>query len=184
MFTRRHVFKLIAFWAGFLILHYAYDFFPILPLKLISGVDESFFQHAKIGFFGYALVNLGEYLIRRRGLKDVAGFVYTRLFTTTVLPWFIFLIWFTAPAYYGPIASVAVEIIFANVALVLATNAILIVEETMAGIAYPRPFKVLVGVLFLVSISLFVIFTFGPPWCDVFADPYGGGGQLLSITGA
>ena len=31
--------KLADFLGGFLILHFAYDFFPILPFKILSGVD-------------------------------------------------------------------------------------------------------------------------------------------------
>ncbi len=31
---KRHYLKLLGFWAGFLILHYSYDFLPILPIKL------------------------------------------------------------------------------------------------------------------------------------------------------
>jgi hypothetical protein len=61
---QRRYLKLIAFWAAFMILHYAYEFVPVTALKWLAAVDESFFQHAKVAFFGYSIVNLLEYAWR------------------------------------------------------------------------------------------------------------------------
>ncbi len=55
--------KVAAFWFGFLILHFLYDWLPILPVALFSGVSEAVFQHAKIAFYVYLLVSLIEILI-------------------------------------------------------------------------------------------------------------------------
>jgi len=171
MFMKRHYLKLIGFWAVFLILHYSYDFLPILLIKLISGVNESFFQHVKIAFFAYLFVNLVEYLIRRKDIGNRESFILTRLFSTTILPCFVFIIWFIAPAYYGPIGNVAVEILYANIALLLSGFCALVVEQTMEEIVYQNVAKVMIIALFVISISLFIIFTFKLPWTDVFADP-------------
>jgi len=119
-----HYLKLLGFWAGFLILHYAYAFFPILPLKLVSGINESFFQHIKIVFFAYLIVNLVEFLTRSKVFENRESFILTRLFSTTLLPWFVFIIWFIAPAYYGLIGDVAIEILYANIALLLVSRII------------------------------------------------------------
>ncbi|HDN05354.1 MAG TPA: hypothetical protein ENF27_05405 [Chloroflexi bacterium] len=166
-----HYLKLLGFWAGFLILHYAYDFFPILPLKLVSGINESFFQHIKIVFFTYLIVNLVEFLTRRKVLENRESYILTRLFSTTILPWFVFIIWFMAPAYYGPIGNVAVEILYANIALLLSGFCTLVIEQTMDGIPYHNLSKVVIIALFVISMSLYIIFTFKLPWADVFADP-------------
>ncbi len=168
---KRYYLKLLGFWAGFLILHYSYDFLPILPIKFISGINESFFQHIKIVFFAYIIVNLVEYLTRRKDIENRENFILTRLFSTTILPWFVFIIWFIAPAYYGPIGNVAFEILYANIALLLSGFCALVLEQTMDGIPYQNLSKVVIIALFVISMSLYIIFTFKLPWADVFADP-------------
>ena len=171
MIGKRYYLKLLGFWAGFLILHYSYDFLPILPIKFISGINESFFQHIKIVFFAYIIVNLVEYLTRRKDIENRENFILTRLFSTTILPWFVFIIWFIAPAYYGPIGNVAFEILYANIALLLSGFCALVLEQTMDGIPYQNLSKVVIIALFVISMSLYIIFTFKLPWADVFADP-------------
>ena len=178
LIPKRYYLKLLAFWAGFLILHYAYDFLPIFPIKIISGINESFFQHVKVVFFAYLIVNLVEYLIRDNEIKNKESFVLTRLFSTTILPWFVFIIWFIAPAYYGRIGNVAIEILYANIALLLSGFCALAVEQTMDGISYQTTAKVVIIALFVISLSLYIIFTFRLPWADVFADPL----ALLELT--
>ena len=42
----------------------------------------------------------------------------------------------------------------------------------MEGLTHSRLFKVVIVVLWVISLSLFVIRTFRLPWVDVFADPY------------
>jgi len=168
---KRYYLKLLGFWASFLILHYSYDFLPILPIKIISGINESFFQHVKIVFFAYLIVNLVEYVTRRKDIENRESFILTRLFSTTILPWFVFIIWFMAPAYYGPIGNVAIEILYANIALLFSGFCTLIIEQTMDGIRYQNLSRVVIIALFFISLSLYVIFTFKLPWADVFADP-------------
>lgn len=184
MRDRRSYLKLIAFWVSFMVLHYAYEFVPISALRWLGAVDESFFQHAKIAFFGYLIVNLVEYGWRGRRAPNRDAFAYARLLSTTLLPWFVFILWFTGPAYLGPIPNVAAEILFANVALLLAGLCTLIVEERLQGLTYDAPLKAVIVALFVIAASLFVIFTYRMPWHDVFADPrattYGGGGGVWS----
>ena len=178
MGKKGYIYKLVGFWAGFLILHYAYEFFPILPFKLFSGIDESFFQHAKVAFFAYLVVNLVEYLLRRRrpagegGIESLEGFAFSRLFALTILPWFIFFTWFAAAAFYGRLPTVFLEILWSNIALLLAGICVLVMENTMEGIAYSKGFKAVILSLFCLSALYYVIFTFRLPWADFFADPY------------
>ena len=178
MSKRGYISKLVGFWVGFLILHYAYEFFPILPFKLFSGIDESFFQHAKVAFFAYLVVNLVEYLLRRGrpagegGIESLEGFVFSRLFSLTILPWFIFFTWFAAAAFYGRLPTVFLEILYSNIALLLAGTCALVMEKSMEGSVYSRGFKAVVLSLFILSVLYYVIFTFRLPWADFFADPY------------
>ena len=178
MGRRGYTFKLVGFWAGFLILHYAYEFFPILPFKLFSGIDESFFQHAKIAFFAYLVANLVEYLLRRRraagagGIESLEGFSFSRLFSLIILPWFIFFTWFAAAAFYGRLPTIFLEILWSNIALLLAGICVLVMENNLEGITYSKGFKAVILSLFSLSVLYYVIFTFRLPWADFFADPY------------
>jgi len=170
--------KLAGFWVAFLLLHFAYDALPVLPIKLIAATDESFFQHAKIGFLSYALVSLVEYLVIRPSAARRRGFLFSRLFSTTVLPWLIFLLWFTAPAYYGRSPNSLLEVVFANGVLLVAGWCALMLEDAMQGATYNAAFRVMIVLLFLISVSLYVIFTFKLPWHDVFVDPTAFSGQV------
>ncbi len=134
-------------------------------------INESFFQHIKIVFFTYLIVNLVEYLTRRKEIENRESFVLTRLFSTTILPWVVFIIWFIAPAFYGPIGNVAIEILYANIALLISGFCALSIEQTMDGLHYQNLAKVVIIALFVISLSLYVIFTFKLPWADVFEDP-------------
>jgi len=172
MGKKRFLWKLAGFWVGFLVLHYAYEFFPILPFKLISGTNESFFQHAKVAFFAYLAVNGVETLVRRRMMESRGRFLFARVFSTTLVPWFVFLTWYAAAAFYGQLPTVFLEIVYANLALLAAGACILVVEGGLEGISYGRGLKTVLLVLFLLSLSYYVIFTFRVPWTDFFADPY------------
>ena len=173
LIKKHDLIKLLGFWASFLILHYSYDLLPILPIKIISGINESFFQHIKVGFFAYLIVNFVEYLVRRKEIENKESFIFTRLFSTTILPWFIFIIWFIAPAYYGPIDNLAMEILYANIALILSGICILAIEQTMESVTFQALSKSVLGKKFIIEYSLYIIFTFNLPWADVFAVPSG-----------
>ncbi len=168
--------KCFGFWGLFLILHYAYDFFPTPLVKLISGTDESFFQHLKISFFTYLMVNVIEYLVRRKNIEPGAfeNFWYARLFSTLILPWFVFIIWYIAPAYYGRLPSLFLEILYSNIATILSVISVLILEQSMESTVYSKSLKTMIVTLFLVSLSLYIIFTFKQPWAGFFIDTYTG----------
>ncbi|MBN1261514.1 MAG: hypothetical protein JXB35_12620 [Anaerolineae bacterium] len=171
---RQFVLKVVAFWIGFLVLHYAYDFLPILPLKLISGIDESFFQHQKIAFYTYLLVCGVEYLLRRKQLTNFSSFFHSRLFATVLIPWLVFVVWYMAAAYVGQWPTVFLEILYSNIAVILVGICALIMERNMESLKYHRAFQVLIVAMFVVLVSQFTIFTFRLPWIDVFADPLTG----------
>lgn len=171
--TKQNYLKLIGLWSGGLRIHYAYDFFPIPFLKVFSGINESFFQHAKVTFVTYALINLFEYALRRSTIPNLESFVFSRLFTTTMLPWFIFILWFTGPAYFGQIPNVVVEIAFANIALITSGLFAIIIENGIEKIPFNKAQKLAISVLFMIALSQFIIFTYRLPWVDVFAVPPG-----------
>lgn len=176
MGKKQFLWKLGGFWAGFLVLHYAYEFVPILPLKLISGTNESFFQHAKIAFFSYLATSGVEFLVRRRSIESRERFLFSRLFAAILVPWVVFLTWYAAAAFYGQLPTVFLEILYANLALLAAGACILVAEQGLEGMSYGRGLKIVLLVLFFLSVLYTVIFTFRVPWTDFFADPYAASG--------
>ncbi len=127
----------------------------------------------KVGLFTYLLASLLEYLLVRKNISNLVGFIYARLFAATIFPFAIFIFFYMAPAYYGQIQSIPVEVIFANVALLLASFSSIAIERQIETGQPNRLFRFVVIVLFLVSLSQYIIFTYRLPWADVFATPPG-----------
>jgi hypothetical protein len=163
--------KSLAFWIGFLILHFAYVWLPVGPLRWISGTDESFYQHQKIAFFVYLAVNLVECCIMRRQCTQRSALMWSRLFTVVLMPWIIFLLWYTSAAFYGRFESLASEVIFSNIVVLIAPLWCIAIERQLEQTSPTLAFKVLTSILLAIALSEFVIFTYRLPWADVFVEP-------------
>ena len=158
--------------AIFLILHYAYDFFPNSFVALLSGINESMFQHMKIGFFSYGLASAIELTWLGR-TKKISGVLFIRLFTTTLLPWIMMLIYYVPVAFFGEIDSYVLEIVIANTVLILTALQTVLLEQDFDRMNVSFKFKVLSSLVFVIAGFLFIFFTFQLPWFDVFAVPPG-----------
>jgi hypothetical protein len=156
----------------FLALHYAYDFFPSLLTTLFSGINESVFQHMKISYFAYMLTNVIEMLIVRKKRK-VKNALAARLFSTTLFPCIMLLVFLLPPAIAGKVESVLLEIILANIVLLVTCVMVILVERELDRIHLSTTFLIVSLLLFLISGFLYIIFTFQLPWFDVFAIPPG-----------
>jgi hypothetical protein len=170
---RSLVLKMLALQVIFLLLHYGYDWFSNSITMVFSGINESIYQHMKVGLFTYLLTSLLEYLLVRKSIVNLAGFVYARLFAATIYPFAIFVFYYMAPAYYGQLNSIPLEVIYANIALLLASFSAIAIERQIETGKPNRLFRVAVIVLFLISLSQYIIFTYRLPWADVFATPPG-----------
>jgi hypothetical protein len=164
-------FKVFLFWALFLILHYLYEWFPFAPFKLVSGVSEAPFQHFKIAFYAYLLVSLVELAYFWRKWENHHSAIHTRLLSTMLSPWAIFLFWFFAAAVYGRLPNIPVEVIYANLALVLTGAVVVALERSLDGVAYTQAARWAIMGLFLASLVLFIAFSEALPWTDVFTEP-------------
>ncbi len=163
--------KSCLFWAGFVVLHVAYGWLPVEPVRWISGTDESFYQHQKIAFFVYLAVNLAECGWKWQRSTDRSSLLWSRLFTVVLMPWMIFLLWYTSAAYYGRFASLVTEVIFANLVTLIAPSCCIVIERSLERARPTLAFKVLTTILLLIACSQFVIFTYRLPWADVFVQP-------------
>jgi hypothetical protein len=163
--------KTLAFYIVFMLMYAAYRFFPVFPLDLFCGVCESNFQHYKAGFFAYLIVNLFEYIIVRNRIQNWDGFVYSRMLATVFLPWIMFLLWYTGPAIFGRLPNIPLEILYANLITLVVGVATVILERSYESATPSGSAWVVVIALFVISIGLFIVFTYRLPWADVFVEP-------------
>lgn len=160
------------YWIVFLLLYFAYKFIPSAPLKVICGICESNFQHYKASYFSWIIISLGEYLWMRRRIQDRRAFVYSRMATATILPWFVFILWYLGVAIFGRLPTIPLEILYANIITLIVGIFATIFERGISRIAYPMELRTILVILFISSLVLYLVFTFGQlPWADVFVEP-------------
>jgi len=165
--------KSLAVQGVFVILHFAYDWFPNPIVGLFSGTSEAVFQHMKIGFYSYGLVSVVEGWLARKRTDRMVDYAFARVTSTVFYPWFMFIIFYAPTAFYGKYQTDLAEIISANIVLFLNSICAVLLEQELEGIDLSREFKWMMVILALVLISLLVIFSFENPWYDVFAIPPG-----------
>lgn len=164
--------KVFLFWFIFLILYGAYKVFPVFPLSIICGINESNFQHYKTTFFTLLILNGVEFLVYRRQITDLAAFWYVRLLVGTFAPWMVFLLWYLSPAIYGDkMPSIPLEIIYSNIMTVIAGFYAVTFEKHFGQANFSPSLKFITISLLCISILLYMVFTFSHlPWADVFIE--------------
>ncbi|MGC8971694.1 MAG: DUF6512 family protein [bacterium] len=162
--------KAIIYLLIFGLLHFGYESTGLQFLKPICGTDESVFQHLKMGFFAYLFASLIEYGIIRRRLRG-NNFWYSRALATVFIPWAIFLIWYLAPAIWGKFSTITAELSWALIVSYISGVVGGIIEKNTEKTRPSLGFKLTISMLFVVSILLFVWFTYKLPWIDLFVDP-------------
>jgi hypothetical protein len=165
--------KMIVYQVIFLILHYLYDWFPNRITMLISGVDESVYQHMKIGFFSFLIFVAIEFLFSYKTIESISHFIIVRLFSASYLPLVMMVIYLIGPLLFGQFESTLAEIIFANIALLMTSMTTFIVQNQIVKMTADKGFVIVVISLFVISFAQFILFTFHLPWFDIFAIPPG-----------
>jgi len=156
--------------ASLMLVQFAYELLPLPAVGLVSAVCEAVFQHMKGTFYAYLLVSAIEIAVVRQRSQ---GLIMSRLLAAVLFPWLIFLAWYIAPAVYGPMPTVLLEIIYANVVMIMAIAACIVMERDLARLSYSRGFGGVIVASFLVLILLFTTFSFRTPWADLFTVPPG-----------
>ena len=155
----------------FSVFHFAYEIFPSSVLVPICAINESIWQHLKIAFFSYFVLNLVEFVFKRRSIQNKSSFIFSRLFTTTLIPWFVFILWYTMAAFYGRLEILLLEVIFASIVTLLSGTVCATIELDIEDKHFTRNFKAFILIIFVISASLYVIFTYKLPWIDMFVVP-------------
>jgi len=169
------IIKIVIFWVIFLILHFSYDWVKNPVVAVFSGTNESFMQHAKIGFLAYSLACVAEYFLW--GIQSAApgSFLYARVVTSMALPWVMFIVYYTAPAFYGkPMPTIPLEIVYANIILLVIGVILALFEPDLETITYSLRSGIILWTLWVLGFVEMVIFTFRPPWADFFRSDFKG----------
>ncbi len=166
IYLRSAVFLII-----YIILHYLFDLLPNIVIELISGINESFYQHLKVAFYSYLILTLIEFIIFKNKINVRENFLYSHLLSTILIPWVIFILWFIGPALIGQFENIVIEIIYANIITYLSVITISILEQSYGKVDFTRVVKVAILILLIISIMEFTIFTFELPWHDMFVEP-------------
>lgn len=160
-------FKSFVFLITFSVLHFGYDLTQWEFLKLFCGVDESVFQHLKMAFWAYFLTSLIEYL----GIREKSSFWYSRFLSTIILPWFIVLVWYLVPAFFGKLTSSTLDLLWAIFSSYIPAIMAGIVERNVEKTSVNLSFKIVVIALLIISTLLYILFTYRIPWIDLFVNP-------------
>ena len=164
-------FKSLIYLFIFSILHIAYDLTHWVFLMPFCGINESIFQHLKMAFWAYLLTNLIEYLTVKDKLSGKINFWYPRLLSTVMLPWVIVLIWYLVPALYGRVKILSLDVLWAIFSTYTSGVMIGVIEKNIEKNVITISFKVIILILFIISIFIYIWFTYKLPWIDLFIDP-------------
>lgn len=168
--------KVLLYLGIYAVLHFAYEATGIPLLKPISGVDESVFEHLKMGFYAYLLASIIEYFSIRRKHHPPLNFWTSRIFASLFLPWSIVIIWYLAPAVVGPLNTQA-DLAWGLTVTFLSGVTAKQVEKALEEEMLPAGFNLIAVILFLITLIFFLAFTYQKPWIDLFVDPLTIGGH-------
>ena len=155
--------KLIAVWGTFLLLHFSYDTFPSLLFRLLGEDHEATFFHMKMLFVAYVAVSAVELVIRRKSLRSIDTFIYSRALIAVAYPWLTITMWFTAEALGFKIPLIPWEIIYANVLTVLGIYLALRMEELFVDTEFRPALKAMILLLFAAAVLSYAAFSLETP---------------------
>lgn len=171
----RLIAKVIVFQIIFLLLHYSYEWFPNEVTRIFSATDESVYQHMKVAFFSYLLLVVAEWGIFRRSIGSFTPFLYGRIFTLVILPLILIVYFLTGPVFFVKIESIPLEILFANIVLLLTSFSAFLLEGHFEQIEPRGVVRLVLIFLLILTLIEFFVFTYRLPWFDIFAIPPGWG---------
>ena len=149
-------FRSLIFLGVFILLHYTYEFFPNIVFQIISGIDESVFQHMKIGFYSYAILTLIEYLAFKKKIADKTRFLFSRFFSAIFYPWLLFMFFFFTRVIYPWQMHFVVEIISAQSVVFISVLILSFIELDTMKIEFGKRLKIIL----LIFTKIIIIFNF------------------------
>ncbi|AEH50749.1 DUF6512 family protein [Pseudothermotoga thermarum] len=163
--------KVIFYVLIFSLLHFGYELTGWDFLIPFCGIDESVFEHLKMGFWAYLLVSLLEFALLKRKHRLPNNFWFSRLISTMFIPWIIVVVWYVVPGIVGKVESIALELVWAFFVVVVSGIVGIVLERLTEKMHFGTTVKLMILILFFVLIFFFVRFSFSKPWVDLFQNP-------------
>ncbi len=163
--------KIVLYVLIFSLLHFGYELTGWDFLIPFCGTDESVYEHLKMGFWSYLLASSVEFFLLKRKHRPIDSFWSSRLISTILIPWLIVLVWYVVPGIVGKVESIAVELTWAFAVVIISGIVCVAFERSIERIHFGATVRLLILILFVVSIFFFVRFSYSRPWIDLFQNP-------------
>lgn len=138
------------------------------PMALISGVNESVWEHLKIGFWPAFVWAIIEFFVFG---KKVKNFFFAKGISYLVLPVTIVALFYGYTIIFN-IESLAIDIVIFFIAIAAAqivSYRLMLIRERKISI------NIIGVVIIIINIILFSLLSYFPPKCPIFKDPVTGG---------
>jgi len=159
----------------FSILHFGYEITGWKFLIPFCGINESVFQHLKMGFWAYLLlIILIEYPVLKRKNKKIISlpnFWYSRLLSLIIMPWVLLIVWYLLPAIYGKVKIELFEALWSIGVTYLSSLFVEYIEKDTEKTEFNLTSRYIILFLVFVLAFLFIRFTYKLPWIDLFINP-------------
>jgi hypothetical protein len=93
------------------------------------------------------------------------------LISAWIVPWVIFVLWYSIQSFAGPFAYESIEIIYAVVMTYLSLLVLHLLNKELVQIHFSKTVKIVILILMGLLIFELIFFTFQRPWVDVFEIP-------------
>ena len=166
----------IIFLSFYALLHFLYDWAPNVFFQAIAGINESVFEHMKIGFFAFLMFigidYLIHYLINGKKMENKTSFTFSRLIGLILIGWLLMFIWYMIPAIHNQEASsLAIELSLSMIVTFISGMIAMTFADNLEKFEFKLSFKIIIIALVVILIIFYVVFSFITPWLDVFIDP-------------
>ena len=158
--------------AIFIGMHYLYKFFPIVIIQIFSGINESVFQHMKVGFYSYLILSVIEFLVFKKKITNKVKFLFSRVFSMVLYPYLIFMFFLFSRVVYPWQMLFVIEIISAQITVYISVLFLSFIEVEIMKFEFGKRLRVLLVILLVLLIIEFTAFSFYLPWHDILANPY------------
>ena len=159
--------KALIFLLIYAFLHLKCNPHNIKILRPICIANESVFQHIKLGFWSYIFTNAIEYFIDDIDFRYIDIWLFPRLFSSSMIPWLMIVIWYLAPALFDRIRSLIKNISWDIFTTYLSGVFAALIENSLSK-NLSLEFKIFILTFLTASIFLYIRFTYKRPSTDLF----------------
>ena len=144
-------------------LHFLYSGTGLAVFKPISAVNESVWEHLKIGFFAAFFYAVFEYFM---GLKNNVNFIFGKAMAMLSIPIFISIVFYSYTAFAGR-SILWVDILTAFLSVVLSQWISYKIISSPEDFSRYTPLGYIV---IIVMVFAFIFFTYCPPRMGIFIE--------------